>query len=165
MYDICVNKNNPDNIVDLLCCAGRGSGKTLAAAIAEFMIAIHDKRNVAHVGAILAQAKRCYEYQVKFMLAPKIRNILNDESVHIDKRMLQKMNMEKSVFNIDGEMVTTEVIPCTLRATNGIHAAFVCVDEIDVVQGLIVKLLVCWTHVVIKSVYVLVFQQESLAMA
>jgi hypothetical protein len=135
VYDICVNRNNPTNIADLLYVAGRGSGKTLGMAIAEFMILVHDKRSVAHVGAILAQSKRCYEYQVKFMLSEKIKRILQDPEVAPDQRILQKMNMEKSTFCIDNEIASIEVIPCTLKATNGVHCPLVVVDEIDTVSG------------------------------
>jgi len=60
VYDICVNKNNPDNVQELLYVAGRGSGKTLGMAIAELMIVLHDHREVVHVGAVLSQADRCY---------------------------------------------------------------------------------------------------------
>src|SRR5580765_6069811 len=48
IYDICVNKNNPEKIQELLYVASRGSGKTLGAAIAEFMIMLHDQRDIAH---------------------------------------------------------------------------------------------------------------------
>jgi len=68
IYDICVNNNNPDNIEELLYVAGRGSGKTLGVAVAELLVMLHDQRDVVHVGAILTQAKRCYEYQTGFML-------------------------------------------------------------------------------------------------
>src|SRR5271157_3000445 len=67
VYDICVNKNNPNNIKELLFVAGRGSGKTLGMAIAELMVLLHDKREVVHVGAIQNQAERCYAYQKNFL--------------------------------------------------------------------------------------------------
>src|SRR5277367_6630367 len=63
VYSICVLKQNPDNIQELLFVAGRGSGKTLGMAIAELMILLHDSRDVVHVGAIQNQAERCYTYQ------------------------------------------------------------------------------------------------------
>src|ERR1017187_7095552 len=67
VYRICVLKNNPNDIKDLLFVAGRGSGKTLGMAIAELMVLLHDKREVVHVGAILNQAERCYAYQKNFL--------------------------------------------------------------------------------------------------
>lgn len=116
VYDICVNKNNPDNIEELLYVAGRGSGKTLGMAIAELLVMLHDSRDICHVGAVLAQAKRCYEYQTKFMLSRRIRPIIEDKHIEQEKRVLQKLNMEKSTFLIDDEQVSLEVLPCTLKA-------------------------------------------------
>lgn len=135
VYDICVNKNNPDDIEELLYVAGRGSGKTLGMAIVELLVMLHDARDVCHVGAILTQAKRCYEYQTKFMLSPRIRPILEDKTVAQEERVLQKLNMEKSMFLVDDEHVTLEVLPCTLKACNGPHVPLVVTDEIDTVSG------------------------------
>lgn len=116
VYDITVNKNNPDGIEELLYVAGRGSGKTLGMAIAELLIMLHDGRDVCHVGAVIAQAKRCYEYQTNFMLSQRIRPIIEDKKLLQEDRVLQKLNMEKSAFNVEGRSVTLEVLPCTLKA-------------------------------------------------
>ena len=43
--------------------------------------------------------------------------------------------MEKSSFNIDDDIVTLEVLPCTLKACNGPHVPLVVTDEIDTVSG------------------------------
>jgi hypothetical protein len=135
VYDICVNKNNPNNVQELLFVAGRGSGKTLGMAIAELMILLHDKREVAHVGAILSQAERCYNYQKNFLLNRKIKPLVARPDLPEEERILEKANMSKSVFNVDGEKLTLEVLPCTLKATNGPHVPLVVVDEIDTVSG------------------------------
>jgi len=140
IYDICVNKNNPANIEELLYVAGRGSGKTLGVAIAEFMVMLHDQRDVVHVGAIMSQAKRCYEYQVGFMLNERIKSILDSKGAD-GLPILEKANMEKSIFNLVdrttgiGAKVSLEVLPCTLKAVNGPHVPLVSVDEIDTVSG------------------------------
>jgi hypothetical protein len=135
VYDICVNKRNPFDIEELLYVAGRGSGKTLGMAIAELLVMLHDERDVCHVGAVIAQAKRCYEYQTNFMLSSKIRPILEDRTVSQEQRVLQKLNMEKSAFLLSGRTVTLEVLPCTLKACNGPHVPLVVTDEIDTVSG------------------------------
>lgn len=135
VYDICVNKNNPDNIKDLLFVAGRGSGKTLGMAIAELMILIHDKREVVHVGAIQNQAERCYAYQKNFLYNRKLKPIVMPSDIPEEKRILEKANMSKSIFNIGPDKLTLEVIPCTLKACNGPHVPLVVVDEIDTVSG------------------------------
>jgi hypothetical protein len=135
VYDICVNKNNPEDIEEILYVAGRGSGKTLGMAIAELLVMLHDARDACHVGAVMAQAKRCYEYQTKFMLSPTIRPLIDDKKIPQEERVLQKLNMEKSSFNINKEIVTLEVLPCTLKACNGPHVPLVVTDEIDTVSG------------------------------
>lgn len=127
VYDICVNKNNPNDIDELLYVASRGGGKTLGMAIAELLVLLHDQRDVVHVGAVMAQAKRCYEYQTKFLLSPKIRPIIENKSVPLEGRILQKLNMEKSIFKIKDDQHSIEVLPCTLSATNGPHVPFVCI--------------------------------------
>jgi hypothetical protein len=135
VYDICVNKNNPNNIQDLLYVAGRGSGKTLGMAIAELMILLHDKRDVVHVGAIQNQAERCYAYQKNFLYNRKLKPLVSPPDLPEDMRILEKANMSKSIFNVNGEPVTLEVLPCTLKACNGPHVPLVVVDEIDTVSG------------------------------
>ena len=135
VYSICVLKDNKENIKELLFVAGRGSGKTLGMAIAELMVLLHDKRDVAHVGAIQSQAERCYNYQKNFLYNKKIKPLVMPPGVPEESRILEKANMSKSIFNIDGEKVTLEVLPCTLKACNGPHVPLVVVDEIDTVSG------------------------------
>lgn len=135
VYDICVNKNNPHKIKELLFVAGRGSGKTLGMAIAELMILLHDKREVVHVGAIQNQAERCYAYQKNFLYNRKLKPLVTPPDIPEDQRILEKANMSKSLFNVGGEKLTLEVIPCTLKACNGPHVPLVVVDEIDTVSG------------------------------
>jgi hypothetical protein len=116
VYRICVLKINPENIKDLLFVAGRGSGKTLGMAIAELMVLIHDKREVVHVGAIQNQAERCYAYQKNFLYNRRLKSIVMPSDIPEEKRILEKANMSKSIFNIGAEKLTLEVIPCTLKA-------------------------------------------------
>jgi hypothetical protein len=135
VYRICVLRQNPENIQELLYVAGRGSGKTLGMAIAELMVLLHDKRDVVHVGAIQTQAERCYAYQKNFLYSRNIKEMVMPPSLPEDQRILEKANMSNSVFNIDKEKVTLEVLPCTLKACNGPHVPLVVVDEIDTVSG------------------------------
>jgi hypothetical protein len=116
VYRICVLKQNPDNIKELLYVAGRGSGKTLGMAIAELMVLLHDHREVVHVGAIQSQADRCYQYIKRFYYNDKLRDLLMPPKVPDDKRILESPNMSKSMFNLGGDKVTLEILPCTLKA-------------------------------------------------
>lgn len=135
LYEILVLKKNPENIEEMLCVAGRGSGKTLGMAILELMVILHDKRDTVHVGAIQTQAERCYLYIKNFMYNKKLKDLMIPPKVPEDQRLLEKSNMSKSNFNIGDDKVTLEVLPCTLKACNGPHVPFVVVDEIDTVSG------------------------------
>jgi hypothetical protein len=135
IYDVCVNKNNPKNYQEILYVASRGSGKTLGAAIAEFMIMLHDQRDVAHVGAILQQAKRAYEYVQQFCVKPNVKDVIDPAGVPENQKILQKSTMERSVFNIDGQVVSMEVLPTTMKALNGVHVSLVSCDELDTLTG------------------------------
>lgn len=116
------------------------SHNTLGVAIAELMVMLHDQRDVVHVGAILTQAKRCYDYQMGFMLNDKLKPLLS-EDIRSGDKILEKLNMEKSLFNLIDRFsknlikVSLEVLPCTLKAVNGPHVPLVVVDEIDTVSG------------------------------
>lgn len=135
VYQICVLKQNPENIQELLYVAARGSGKSLGAAIAEFLVMLHDRRDVAHIGVIMSQAKRCYDYQQNFYLAPRVKEILTPTDSSGLETIMQKNTMEKSTFNINNETCSIEVLPLTLKAVNGPHVGLAIIDEVDTASG------------------------------
>lgn len=135
MYDICVNRNNPEGVQELLYVASRGSGKTLGAAIAEFMIMLHDQRDIAHVGAIMQQAQRAYEYIQQFCVSPNVKEIIDPAGVPEAQKILQKSTMSRSVFEVNGQKCSMEILPTTMKALNGVHASLVSCDELDTLNG------------------------------
>lgn len=135
MYRICVLNENPDQIQELLYTGSRGSGKTLGVAIAEFMIMLHDQRDIAHVGAIMSQAARAYEYIQSFCMSPKVKPIIDPPNTKDDKKILQKSTMSKSIFNVNDSVCTMEILPTTLKALNGVHCQLVSCDELDTLSG------------------------------
>lgn len=135
IYDICVNQNNPEKIQELLYVASRGSGKTLGAAIAEFMIMLHDQRDIAHVGAIMQQAERAYEYIQQFCVAPHVKEVIDPPNIADSEKILQKNTMSKSVFQVNGVKCAMEILPTTMKALNGVHCSLVSCDELDTLQG------------------------------
>lgn len=135
LYQILVLKKNPENINEILCVAGRGTGKTLGMAILELMVILHDQRDAVHVGATMGQADRCYTYVKNFLYNRKLKDIVSPPKTPDEDKILEKANMSKSVFNVNKEKVTLEVLPCTLKACNGPHVPLVVVDEIDTVNG------------------------------
>lgn len=92
------------------------SHNTLGMAIVELMVLFHDSREVVHVGAIVNQAERCYAYQKNFLYNRKLKPLVMPSDIPEDERILEKANMSKSTFNVAGEKLTLEVIPCTLKA-------------------------------------------------
>jgi len=135
MYRICVLDDNPENIQELLYTGSRGSGKTLGVAIAEFMIMLHDQRDIAHVGAIMQQAARAYEYIQSFCTSPRVKPIIDPPSAKDADKVLQKSTMSKSIFNINSNVATIEILPTTLKALNGVHCQLVSCDELDTLSG------------------------------
>jgi len=135
LYDLMVLKNNPNGLQEVLCVAGRGSGKTLGMAILELLVILHDQREAVHVGATQSQGDRCYLYIKNFLYNRKIKPIVLPSKTSEDERILMNANITKSNFNINGERVSLEVLPCTLKALNGPHVPLVVVDEIDTVSG------------------------------
>lgn len=111
------------------------SHNTLGMAIAELMIMLHDERDIVHVGAVMSQATRCYDYIKGFLYSRKIKPLVMPPGVREDDRLLGKANMSESAFNFPNGTKTLEILPCTLKACNGPHVPLVVVDEIDTVSG------------------------------
>ena len=130
MYSIAVLDKNPENIQELLYCAARGSGKTVGAAIADLLAILHAQRDVVHVGAILPQAMRCYEYIQSYLNRPRIKEILTPAGKD-GKSMIEKNNTEQTVFDFDGKKVDLFVVPATMARLNGLHSSIVSCDELD----------------------------------
>lgn len=107
------------------------SHNTLAVAIAQLLAVIHGKRDVVHVGAIMSQAERCYQYVQGFLLSERVKPIVSPSGSVQSLNILLKDTMSKSVLNIGNRNCSIEILPCTLKAVNGPHVSFVTVDEVD----------------------------------
>jgi hypothetical protein len=60
------------------------------------------------------------------MLTPSNKN---------EPAILTKNNMEKSIFDFGDERCSFEIVPCTLKAVNGLHVSLLSVDEVDTISG------------------------------
>ena len=89
----------------------RSGYKTLGMSIAELLAVIHGNKDVCHIGAIKAQATRCYEYFTKFLYNPLFKQLLKSEPT-----------ISRTEFNNNKKV---EIIPCTLSQTNGPHSNLV----------------------------------------
>ena len=135
MYRITVLEENPQNVQELIYVAGRGSGKTVSVSLAQLLAVIHGQRDVVHVGAIQAQAKRAYDYINGYLMRERVKNIIDPPKTPENQKILIKNTMERSIFRIGGESCTIEIIPCTIKSTNGPHVSLVTVDEVDTISG------------------------------
>lgn len=93
--------------------ANRSGGKTLCASIVELLMVYHAKRDVVHLGAILAQAERCYDYFQKYFYNQDFSNILAKDPI-----------MKKTILSNGSSL---EILPVSLRSVNGPHTPFLCV--------------------------------------
>lgn len=135
LYEILVLNHNPKKISEIIACAGRGSGKTLVVSIAQLLSVIHGKRDVVHVGGIEAQAKRAYDYIQGYLSNANVKDLIDPPRQSGRQKILRKSIMEKTILDIDSQLCSIEILPCTMKAVNGPHVNFVTVDEIDTISG------------------------------
>lgn len=103
--------------------ANRDGFKTLGMSVSEFLMLHHATRDVAHIGAIEAQAKRCYNYFTKyFRKNGNFGDILTKDPV-----------MEKTALK---NGTTLEILPCTLASVNGPHVPVTVLDEVDTIKDM-----------------------------
>lgn len=108
--------------------ASRDSMKTLSAAVAELMVLLHLRRTVTHMGAISAQADKCYDYLKQFLGLSVINRVplLKDNKTKTELDLTSPWHI-KPFFKI---------IICSLQGANSEHSMMHVVDEVDVVQNL-----------------------------
>ena len=116
MYQITALNHNPENVQELIYVASRGSGKTLSVSLAQLFAVIHGQRDVVHVGAIQAQAKRAYDYINGYLMRDRVKGIVDPPKTPDGQKILIKNTMERSSFKVDGEVCTIEIIPCTIKS-------------------------------------------------
>jgi len=103
----------------ILALAGRDSGKTLALSIIDLLVFLHDNRDGVHFAMTKGQGLRARVYLEQFI-----------QRIPALQAAVVKQNNSKVSLNINGEEVGLEVLPCTPKAAQGAHAAFVSFDEL-----------------------------------
>lgn len=131
IYNKAVLGNNQKKVKDIIYLAARGAGKTLGLAISEFLCIVHAHRDVAHIGVILPQAERCYDYFKSMIRKPRVaRHLLPEDKASTP--VITKTNMKKTEFIFPNrDECAYEILPCTMQALNGKHSDFVSTDEVD----------------------------------
>jgi hypothetical protein len=112
-------------ILDMVLIGPRGGGKTLALAIIDHLLVAHFGIEIANVGAIEEQAKKCYSYFEKFCLLPQFRNML------VKPPMLSKTYLKNGGF--------LEIMPGTMNRVNSPHPNRAHLDEIELMDPKIIE--------------------------
>lgn len=118
IYQLCADETNL-RPKDLRYIAGRSSQKTLSLACLKVLLPLHFKRSVVHFGGTVAQAQRAYTYFNQFVNRPYIKDLLKEPPTQ-----------KKTIFLIDGEEVTVEILSITPMSVQGAHAPIVSLDEL-----------------------------------
>src|ERR1700690_1665978 len=135
-------QNNDPNFDRVLYYASRSGMKTLSAAILEVLSVFHLNRDVGHMAALEGQARKCQNY-VKDFLNKRILidfkvgdNLERIDIVHYwnkktdihltEKEWRQLDKTEKDLFEPIKHYI--KIVVCTLRAANGDHFSYFCVD-------------------------------------
>lgn len=129
IYQKCVLEKEEKVGSKALFVAPRAGFKTLGLSVAELASILHGNRDVAHIGAIDAQAKRCYQYFIRYLYGAPFKSMIASNPTMEKTTFKDGFIQEKSVA---GRSI--EILPCTLASVNGPHTSLVCLDEIDTVR-------------------------------
>lgn len=109
---------------NLLLVGGRGTGKTLGFAIAEFLLLHFDADTIANVGAVEEQAKKCYSYIQRINLDP------------LFGQFVASSMLSRTRYKNGGEI---EILPGTMNRVNSPHPRLACLDEVDLMPWAVMQ--------------------------
>ncbi len=141
-------RNHRVDFAEILGYASRDSFKTLGAAVLEVLAVFHLQRDVAHMAAIEAQAKKSQSYVRDFFAKPFLRDYVvlqnekrreiaryhdarTDESLTLDQFKALPVELRAKYREIRNYI---NIVICTLAGANSEHVPFFVVDEVDVVR-------------------------------
>lgn len=140
-------ENDDENFSRVMAYASRDSFKTLGAAILEVLAVVHLDRDVAHMAAIKAQARKAQSYVKTFFRYPFLRDYVtsaNTEETHVVWYSNPETGdcLTKDQYALLSEADRRKhkeharyikIVICTLQGANSDHVPFFVVDEVDVV--------------------------------
>lgn len=146
IYEKALANDDPD-FSRCMAYASRDSFKTLGAAVLEVLAVCHLNRDVAHMAAIKAQAKKAQSYVKKFFRYPYLRDYVisaNTERTEIVRYYNDATgdNLTRAQYS---ELTPVEqlnyreihryitIVICSMQGSNSEHVPFFVVDEVDVV--------------------------------
>ncbi len=109
-----------ERVLDVIILANRNGGKTLSLAVANVIDSLFkEKCEIASVGAVLAQAKKCYSY-FSTMLG---HELLADEALYLTESLSQLRNGSE-----------VRVLPGTWTGVNAPHPHKARADEVELID-------------------------------
>lgn len=130
---------------EILAYSARDAFKTLSASIIELLCLVHLKRDVVHLAAIEPQAGFCLAYVKKFLSRPILRDYMTSPSrrglsfakyVDSDGNIISPVQYNKLPAelknNYSEQKNKIHITVATVEACNGLHAPFMCMDELDI---------------------------------
>lgn len=141
--------NDDPNFNRVLAYASRISFKTLIAAIMEVLCLVHLDRDVVHLASIKDQSAKAQEYVKLFFGRPYLRDFLVGDAstyteiyfyVHrttgeiLNRKEFREL-AEALKLDFEEQRRYIDITTCTMAGTNSKHAAFMVVDEVDVIEG------------------------------
>jgi hypothetical protein len=118
IYSFCADDANEEPL-SIFGIAGRGSQKTLCAAVLQILLPLHFKRGVVHLGGTEAQSRRAFFYTHGLAARPYIKDFLLGDPIQ-----------SKMVFKVDDRVIENEILSITIANVNGPHSAATSIDEL-----------------------------------
>lgn len=141
--------NDDESFAQVMAYAGRGGYKTLSASVLEILSIFHMRRNVGHMAATKEQSKRSQEYVRDFMAKPYIADYkVVDKEMRVEIAYFHDKETGRYLTTAQYNEVPDElkrnfekrsnfiqIVICSLRGANGLHAEFCVADELDTIEG------------------------------
>ena len=140
-----VMENRDPEVNRILAYASRDSGKTLAAAVLEFLMIVHFDRNAGHMAATLDQSAKATAYVGKFFSRPYFSRFVSGDNkkikefVRYEHRETAENITEKKwqalppvdQSRYDEHRSKLEIVVCTPKGANSLHVPYFTTDEVD----------------------------------
>lgn len=148
VYERALRNDDPD-FSSVLYFASRDSFKTFCAAIIEVLALVHLGRDIGHMGAIEAQARKCASYVKMHLRRPILRDFkLGDNQEKIElvwythKQTGEVLTQqeasklpENQIDDYKEHRRYMKIVICTMQGANSDHVPLFVVDEVDVVSN------------------------------
>ena len=128
----------------------RGCFKTLSAAILELLMVFHLNRNVAHMAAVENQSLISLGYTRGFFGKPPFKDFVEGDAKglvvilrYIDRNDGTTLSLAEYSALSEAEKLSynevrnfIKVVICNMKGANGLHASYLCTDELDVITDI-----------------------------